>query len=376
MGIGDGVLVGPLTNPGASEVTSFNTRTGAVTSQSGDYTAAQVGALPSTDDLSAIATANPTAAAVAMNTKKITGLANGSASSDAAAFGQIPTTLPPNGSAGGDLSGTYPNPTVAKVQGTAVSSSAPSTNQGLVFNGALWLPSALVNSFNTRTGAVFLTKADVEAVFAAKGGILVGTGAGTGEELATGTSGQVLTVGGADPSGLEWATPGGGGGGNPILAAVQYPTTNDTYHSASIDFSYTYTPVDHTNMVATFTTPSSGAGSSLVLVKFNLAIVDLTGGGSQPIPIYYCFTDPTGATIYGKTQCLFLINDDNISSKLYLTSAEQLVPVSASTTYHMCPALTARAVANVDWTVGCGSASLSDYPNPQPPFTMTVTGIS
>jgi hypothetical protein len=58
------------------------------------------------------------------------------------AAGVIPTTLPPSGAANGDLSGTYPNPSVIKLQGIAVSNTAPTSGQVLKYNGTSWVPGA------------------------------------------------------------------------------------------------------------------------------------------------------------------------------------------------------------------------------------------
>lgn len=84
-------------------VTSVFGRTGAVTAQAGDYTAAQVGALPSSDDLSAIAAANATAADWSNNSHKITSVKDPTSAQDAATKNYVDTVTPGNAGGKGHL---------------------------------------------------------------------------------------------------------------------------------------------------------------------------------------------------------------------------------------------------------------------------------
>lgn len=132
-----GDLSGSYPNPGVAKVNGVTVTgtptTGQVpTAASGTAASWQTPAIPRLDQVGA-----PTGD-VAMASHKLTGLANGGTATDAAAFGQIPVagttagtyaagndgrlsdSRAPSGTASGDLSGTYPGPTVARVNGVAV----------------------------------------------------------------------------------------------------------------------------------------------------------------------------------------------------------------------------------------------------------------
>jgi hypothetical protein len=126
-----------------------------------------------------------------------------------------------------------------------------------------------------------LTAAQLETAFTAKGQLLVGTGSGTGDLVATGTSGQVLTVGGSDGSGLEWTTPGGAPG-----------TTVESYIGS---------PINGTGSAQNITSVSLGAGTWLIIgsVTFADAAVSI-----ENTNIWIGPTTGSSVSAYQETQTL------------------------------------------------------------------------
>jgi hypothetical protein len=207
-------------------------------------------------------------------------------------LGNLPTALPPNGSAGGDLGGTYPDPTIAKLQGKALNASSPADQQVLLYNS---------------------TDSAWEATTLTFGGDLGGTypnPAVTGIQTIPVNLGTTLNDGdyiGYDSANSQWtnfAAPSAGAAGgdltgnypDPTIASLQGKALNAGTPAANQVLMYDYFDTNWESTTLTFGGDLTGSYPDLALAKISGVTIS-TFPSKNGQALYYYNKNNGGASI-------------------------------------------------------------------------------